>query len=324
MKRRRLLGGAAWALLASHGAAHAADAYPSKPVVVIAPSGPGGGYDFVGRLIGQALTTQMKQSFVVENRAGSGTLVGTQAAANAAPDGCTLLIGGLSNMVFNAALYPALPYDAQRDFVPVALVARYPYVLAARGDLPQSTAKDLIAAARAQPGQFTIATVGSGSGQQVLAAAFARAAQVKLLAVPYRSAQAAYQDLLAGRVDLFFDTLPSLRPHLDSRRARALFITSAARNPVVPVVPTAAEAGLPMLEMGSWFGLFAPRKTPVAVVAALRTALASAMNEPQTLARLHGAGIEAMSLDPAQTDAFIRAEFHKWTDVIRQAGITAE
>ncbi len=304
--------------------ASAGDAYPAKPVVIIAPSGPGGGYDFVGRLMGQALTDKLKGSFVVENRAGSGTLVGTKAAASAAPDGYTLMVGGLSNLAFNSALYPKLSYNPQTDFTPVKLVARYPYLLVARADLKLDTVREITALAKLQPETFTVATVGSGSGQQVLAAAFAKSANVKFLFVPYKSAQAVYMDLLAGRVDLFFDTLPSVKPHLDSKRAKAIFITSPARNAAVPTVATAREAGLPNLEMGSWFGLFAPRKTPSSVIADLRAALDSTMKEPAMVSRMTAAGIEVMSYTPQQTDAFLKSEFDKWTGVIKQAGITAE
>lgn len=309
--------------LLGSGAARSAD-YPARTVTVIAPSGAGGGFDFVGRLLAQALTEQTKGSFIVENRTGSGTVVGTKAAAAAQADGYTLLVGGLSNMVFNSALYKTLPYDAQADFTPIALVARYPYLLIARSDLKQDTVPAIVAEATARPESLTIATAGTGTGQHVLAAYFSRTAKVKTLLVPYKSAQAVYPDLLSGRVDLFFDTLQSVRPHLESKRGKAVFITSAARNPAVPDVPTAREVGLPALEMGSWFGLFAPRKTPPAVIAQLRKAIEVAMKDPAMRSRLENAGVELMSLNPAQTDAFLKTEFNKWTAVIRQSGITAD
>ncbi|MGH8759476.1 MAG: Bug family tripartite tricarboxylate transporter substrate binding protein, partial [Burkholderiales bacterium] len=239
-------------------------------------------------------------------------------------DGYTLLVGGLSNMVFNSALYKTLPYDAQADFVPIALVARYPYLLVARSDLKQDTVPSIMAEARTKPDSLTIGTSGSGTGQHVLAAYFSKTANMKTLLVPYKSAQAVYLDLLSGRVDLFFDTLPSVRTHLESKRAKAVFITSPARNPAVPDVPTAKEVGMPSLEMGSWFGLFAPRKTPPEVIVQLRQAVDKAMKDPAMRTRMETAGIEVMSLNPAQTDAFLKTEFNKWTAVIRQSGITAD
>ena len=324
MKRRLLLTVVLSLSTLATGVFAAAAGYPAKPVTIIAPSGPGGGFDFVGRLMAESLTKQFGSTFVVENRAGSGTLIGTQAAATAAPDGYTLLVGGLSNMVFNAALYKTLPYDPKSDFVPVALVARYPYVLVARGDLPQDNYKDLLEALRANPDKLTIATVGPGSGQQVLAATFAKSTNTRLLPIPYKSAQAAYQDLLAGRVDLFIDTLPSARVHLESKRAKAIFVTSQRRNATLANVPTAGELGLPALEMGSWFGLFAQRTTPAPVVAELRLKLAASMQNADLRKRLEQSGIEVMDFKPADTDAFIRSEYDKWTTVIKQAGITTE
>ena len=324
MTRHHLLSAALALSTLAAGVQAATETYPSKPVTIIAPSGPGGGFDFTGRVMAEALTKQMGATFVVENRAGSGTLIGTQAAAAAAADGYTLLVGGTSNLVFNAALYKTLPYDPKTDFLPIALVARYPYVLVARGDLPQSSYKDLVEALKANPDKSTIATVGPGSGQQVLAATFAKATNTGLLQIPYKSAQAAYQDLLAGRVDLFFDTLTSARVHLESKRAKAIFITSAKRNPTLAGVPTAGEIGLPALEMGAWFGLFAPRATPAPVVTQLRSALNASMQNADLRRKLEQSGIELMSLAPAETDAFIQAEYTKWTTVIKQARITSE
>ena len=323
--RRLLLAATAAAVSLTALSAGAAGGYPAKPVIIIAPSGPGGGFDFIGRVMAEGLAKQFPgSSFVVENRAGSGTLIGTQAAATATPDGHTLLVGGLSNLVFNAALYNKLPYDARGDFVPVALVARYPYVLVARGDLPQSTYKELVEALKANPDKLTIATVGPGSGQQLLATVFAKSTDTKLLQIPYKSAQAAYQDLLAGRVDLFIDSLPGARVHVESKRAKAIFVTTQKRNPTLPGTPTAREVGLPALEIGTWFGLFAPKATPAPVVAQLRTALVASMQNAELRKRLEQSGIEMMDLKPAETDVFLKSEYDKWTGVIRQAGITAE
>ncbi len=323
MKNRFLMTLAALCLCISH-TTNASDKYPTRPVTIIAPSGPGGGFDYVGRMMGVALADQTKGNFIVENRTGSGTVIGTKAAAVAQPDGYTLLVGGLSNIVFNAALYKTLSYDAQADFTPISLVARYPYMLVARAGLKQETLAEVLAEARSKPDTLTIATAGNGTGQHVLAAALAKATNAKLLFIPYKSAQAVYIDLLAGRIDLFIDTLPSVKPHLDSRRAKAFFITSSTRNAAVPSVPTAKEAGVPTLEMGSWFGLFAPARTPPAIVVELRAGLNAAMADPALRSRLESAGIEVMSMSPAQTDAFVKSEFSKWTDVIRQANITLD
>ncbi|MDM0036865.1 tripartite tricarboxylate transporter substrate binding protein [Variovorax sp. J22P271] len=323
MNRRKLL--ATTLTLAALGTAldlHAGD-YPSKPITLIAPSGPGGGYDLTGRMLADVLGRQMGASFIVENRAGSGTLIGTQAAAVAAPDGHTLLVGGLSNLVFNAALYKKLPYNP-RDFVPIGLVARYPYLLVARGDLPQNDLKELLAELRANPDRLTIATSGPGSGQEVMATLFAKSTGTKITQVPYKAAAPAYQDLLAGRVDLFLDTLTTARPHVDAKRLKAIFLTSEKRSPHLPAVPTAAELGLPQLQMGTWFGLFAQRGVPPPVIEQLRAALRAAVQSGELARRLEPLGIEVMNLDQAATEAFINAEHARWTQTIKQSGTTLD
>jgi len=323
MNRRHLLASTlAIIALAPALPLHAAD-YPSRPVTIIAPSGAGGGYDFIGRTLADVLSKQIGASFIVENRAGSGTLIGTQAAAAATPDGYTLLVGGLSNMAFNAALYKKLAYNP-KDFVPIGVVARYSYVLVARGDLPQINVKELMAEARSRPDQLTIATVGAGSGQEVLATLLARSTGTKIMQVPYKAAAPAYQDLLAGRVDLFIDTFTTVKPHLESKRIKGLLVTSEKRNPHLPQVPTAAEAGLPQLQMGNWMGLFAHRNVPAPIAEKLRAALRSAVQSGDLARRFEPLGIEPMNLDQAATEAFIKAEYDRWTMTIRQLGVTLD
>src|ERR1700716_4521238 len=193
--------------------------YPDRPVKIIVPIGPGGSYDLVGRHLADALSKRPGQAFFVENKPGAGTIVGTQVAAQSEPDGYTLLVGGLSNMAFNSALYSKLPYDPLRDFVPVALVYKFGYVMVARKDLPQATLQDIIAAAKASPGSITVATAGGGTGQQLVAAAFMKAAGIKLLEVPYKGSPPAFTDLLAGRIDLFFDSIAAGLPYAQARAA---------------------------------------------------------------------------------------------------------
>src|SRR5215471_3895260 len=172
--------------------------YPERPVKIIVPIGPGGSYDLVGRALADGLSKRTGQTFFVENRPGAGTVVGTQAAAQSEPDGYTLVVGGLSNMAFNSALYSKLSYDPLEDFVPVALVYRFGYVMVGRKDLPQTSLYDIVAAAKAKPGAITVATAGAGTGQQLVAPAFMKAAEVKLLEVPYKGSPLAFTDLLAG------------------------------------------------------------------------------------------------------------------------------
>ena len=243
--------------------AQAQTAYPDRPVKIVVPIGPGGSYDLIGRYLADALSKRTGQSFFVENKVGAGTVVGTVAAAQSEPDGYTLLVGGLSNMAFNSALYSKLAYDPLRDFVPVALVYRFGYVMVGRKDMPQTKLKDIVAAAKASPGSITVATAGVGTGQQLVAAAFMKAAGVKLLEVPYKGSPSAFTDLLAGRVDLFFDSIAAGLPYVTSGQARGIALLSSKRSQLAPDVPTMAEAGLPGLDVEfPWLGIFAPAKTP--------------------------------------------------------------
>src|SRR3954464_6237965 len=245
--------------------------YPERAVKIIVPIGPGGSYDLVGRALADALSRRTGQAFFVENKPGAGTVVGTQAAAQSEADGYTLLVGGLSNMTFNSALYTKLGYDPLKDFVPVALVYRFGYVMVARKDLPYANLQDIIAAAKANPGSITVATAGVGTGQQLVAAAFMRAAGIKLLEVPYKGSPPAFTDLLAGRIDLFFDSAAAGLPYVQSGQARGIAMLSSKRNALAPDMPTMSEAGVPGLDVDSWLGIFAPAKTPPEVIAKLRS-----------------------------------------------------
>src|SRR5258707_10408268 len=211
-------------------AAPAQTGYPDRPVKIIVPIGPGGSYDLVGRHLADVLSKRTGQAFFVENKPGAGTVVGTLAAAQSEPDGYTLLVGGLSNMAFNSALYSTLAYDPLKDFVPVALVYRFGYVMAGRKDLPQTTLSDIVGAAKANPRSITVATAGVGTGQHLVAAAFMKAAGVKLLEVPYKGSPPAFTDLLAGRIDLFFDSIAARPPHLQLGEARGSPVPSSQRR----------------------------------------------------------------------------------------------
>ena len=219
-------------------AARAQSSYPDRPVKIIVPIGPGGSYDLVGRHLADVLSKRTGQGFFVENKVGAGTVVGTVAAAQSEPDGYTLMIGGLSNMAFNSALYSKLGYDPLRDFVPVALVYKFGYVMVGRKDLPQRGLADIVAAAKARPGSITVATAGVGTGQQLTAAAFMKAAGIKLLEVPYKGSPPAFTDLLAGRVDLFFDSIAAAMPYIQAGQARGIAVLSSKRSPLAPDVPT--------------------------------------------------------------------------------------
>ena len=308
---------AAFAL--SVAVAQAQTTYPDHPVKIIVPIGPGGSYDLVGRHLADALSKRAGQSFFVENKPGAGTVVGTQAAAQSEPDGYTLLVGGLSNMAFNSALYSKLAYDPQRDFVPVALVYKFGYVMVGRKDMPQTKLKDIVAAAKANPGSISVATAGVGTGQQLVAAAFMKAADVKLLEVPYKGSPPAFTDLLAGRIDLFFDSVAAGMPYVQSGQAKGIAVLSSRRSPLAPDVPTMSEAGVSGLDVDSWLGIFAPAKTPPEAIARLRRDIRASL--PDLKERFEKSGGEVFDLPDDRLDAFVASEFQSWTKLIREAGI---
>src|ERR1044072_5241357 len=293
--------------------------YPERPVKIIVPIGPGGSYDLWGRALADALAKRTGQSFFVENKPGAGTVVGTQAAAQAEPDGYTLLVGGLSNMAFNSALYTKLGYDPLKDFVPVALVYKFGYVMVARKDLPQTTLKDIVAAAKASPGSITAATAGVGTGQHLVAAAFMKAAGIKFQEIPYKGSPPAFTDLLAGRIDLFFDSNSAGLPYVQSGQAKGIAVLSSKRSPLAPDGPTMSEAGVPGLDGDSWLGIFATAKTPPDAIAKLRKEIRASL--PELKERFEKSGGEVWDLPDDKLDAFVASEYESWTKLLREAGI---
>ena len=320
-RRRSLLLGAL-ALAAGAGAQAQAD-FPTRPLKIIVPQPPGGGFDFVGRTLAEHLGRVLGQSLVVENRPGSGTLVGTDAAAKAAPDGYTLLVGSVSNMVLNSGLYPALPYDPVRDFEPLGIAVGYSYTLMGRKDLPVASLTDLLQKAKAAPRAFTYASAGNGSGQHVIAAALWQQAGVDLLHVPYRGAQAAYQDLIGGRVDLFFDLAPTARGQIAGATVKGLATSGAQRNTMHPELPTLRESGVD-LDLESWFGLFAPARTPAPALARLRAELLRVAGSAEVREVFAKAGGRPQALGADETRAVLARDLERWTKLVRAAGIKAE
>ena len=299
-------------------------AYPNRPLRVIVPQPPGGGFDFVARALAERLAKSLGQSLVVENRSGSGTLVGTDAAAKADPDGYSILVGSVSNIALNMGLYDKLSYDSLRDFEPVGLAVSYSYTLMARKDLPINSLKDLVAFAKANPGKLSYASAGIGSGQHVLPAALWHLAGTDLVHVPYRGAQAAYLDLLGGRVDLFFDLSSTARVHVNAGSVKALAVSGAERNPMHPDVPTIVESGVAPLDLESWFGYFVPKKTPMDIQDRLRSELAKVIAQPDLQETFRKAGGKPLSLNAEQTRALVRRDVERWSKLVRDIGIKAE
>jgi tripartite-type tricarboxylate transporter receptor subunit TctC len=305
-------------------AAVAQGSFPDRPLRVIVPQPPGGGFDFVTRVLAERLAKALGQNVVVENRPGSGTLVGTDLAAKAAPDGYTLLTGSISNLALNPGLYRNLPYDSLRDFAPLGLAVSYSYTLIGRKDLPFASLKDVVAHAKANPGKLTYASAGNGSGQHVIAAVLWHLAGVQLTHVPYRGAQPAYQDLIGGRADLFFDLSPTARVHIDAGSVRPLAVSGSARLANHPDVPTITETGVAALELESWFGLFAPARTPADVQERLRAELARVIAAPEVAETFRKAGGKPMNLSDADTLALVKRDVERWSRLVRELDLKAD
>jgi tripartite-type tricarboxylate transporter receptor subunit TctC len=298
-----------------------AQTYPSQTIKLIVPQPPGGGFDTVARVLADRMSPLLGQPIIVENRVGAGTLVGTEAAAKAPADGYTLLLGALSNIALNPGLYAKLPYDPLRDFTPIGLAVTWSYTLVARKDLPQKNLKELIAFARDNPEKITFASAGKGSGQHIAMAVTAQLAGVKLTHVPYRGAQAAYQDILGGRVDLFFDISSTARSQVDSGTVKALAVSSRDRQAMHPDVPSVTETGVAQLDMESWFGLFAPAATPAPALTRLREAFAKVVAMPEVAELFAKTGGRIMKLSLGETEALLKRDVERWTKLIQDAGL---
>jgi len=322
MTRFRLL--VAAVVLVALGGAALAQEYPTRPVKVIVPQPPGGGFDLAARTVSEPLAGLLGQPVVVENRPGSGTLIGTEAAAKAERDGYTLLLGALANIALNSGLYDKLPYDPQRDFVPIGLAVSFPYTLVARKDLPQNTLKEIVDYARANPGKLTFASAGNGTGQHIGAAVIWYLTKVDATHVPYKGAQPAYQDLLAGRVDVFFDNASTARPHVQGGRVKPIAVSAAKRLPYHPDVPTVRETGVADFDMETWVGYFAPAGTPAPALARLRAEFAKVVQMPEVVGRFEKSGATPMNLSLADTEALVKSDIEKWTKLVRAAGIRAD
>jgi tripartite-type tricarboxylate transporter receptor subunit TctC len=326
MQRRSFVAATALALTwpAAVGAQGAGQDFPTRPLKVIVPQPPGGGFDLVGRVMADKLTALLGQPVTVENRPGSGTLVGTDAAAKATPDGYTLLLGALPNIGLNPGLYEKLPYNSLRDFVPVGLAVSYGYTIVARKGLKQNTLAEVLAYARANPGKLTYGSGGNGTGQHVGMAVLAYQAKVDLTHVPYKGAQAAYQDLIGERIDLFFDNTSTARNFVNQGQVKALAVSNAQPDPTMPGVPTVRAAKGPNFEMESWFGYFAPAKTPPAALVRLRAMFAQALTYPEVIARFENSGGRVLKLTPAEMEELVRRDTERWTRLIKEAKVRVD
>jgi tripartite-type tricarboxylate transporter receptor subunit TctC len=306
------------------GTAVAADAYPAKPVRIVIGFSPGGYIDLTSRLVAGPLSAALGQQVVVDNRSGAGGVVGTEIVAHSAPDGYTLTIGSIGTHAINQTLYRTLPYNVVRDFQPIARLSDSPNILAVHPSLPARSVKDLIAMAKARPGQIMYASAGAGTSTHIAAVLFEYLGHIKLVHVPYKGGGPALIDVVAGQVPVTFATAASVSPHTKSGRLRGLAITGSQRSTLLPDLPTIAESGLPGYEMINWLGLFAPTGTPRAVVDRLSTEAIRIVRLPEVRDRLNAQGAEPSPLAADEFTVFVKNEVEKWAKMVTATGMTAE
>jgi len=301
-----------------------ADNYPTRPVTIIVASTPGGGTDIVSRIVGEQLSRQLGQPFVVQNLPGAGSLTGTEVAAKAAPDGYTLQTGLNASMAVNPSLFAHMPYDPVADFAPIGMMAEFPFAIVVSKKFPAHTIKDLIAMAKERPGAINYASAGIGTGQQLSMELFKLMTGTNFTHVPYRGAAPAYTDVISGQVPVFFDNLASALGQIKGGSVRALATTGKSRSPLLPDVPTVEEAGVPGYTYYTWFGLWAPKKTPQPVIDKLHTELQKALAAAAVRDRIRAAAGETMNMPLADIEPFLKSEIVKWAKVVKQAGIAPQ
>lgn len=301
-----------------------AQSYPEKPIRFVVPFPPGGSTDVLARRIAASFNASMGQPVVVENRAGAGGAIGSEVVAKSAPDGYTILIGVTGSHGVSVSLNPALPYHPLRDFEPISRVVSAPLVIVTKPEFPTKTLAEFIAYSRANPGKVTFATPGNGTSMHLTGEMFNLAAGTKLVHVAYRGSAGAMNDLIGGQVDSMFSDLLVAMPFIQSGRVRPLAVTSATRHPLLPDVPTVAEAGVAGFEALSWQGLFAPAGTPKAIVDKLNAETRKALASPEIRDYFSAQGMEVKATSPAEFRAFIEKEIPKWARVIKDAHVTLQ
>lgn len=303
----------------------AAQGYPEKQIRFICPYAPGGTTDILTRAIAQKLTESMKQSVVVDNRAGAGGNVGSEIAARSPPDGYTILMAPVSPLAINPALYAGkMTFNPERDFTPLTLVAKVPLVLVAHPSVPATTLKALIALAKSRPGRLSYGSAGSGSSNHLIGEMFKAAAALNIVHIPYKGGAPAMVALMSGEVDLVVGQVPSVLTQVKANRVRALGVSGARRSPALPDVPTMIESGLPGFDATSWYAVVGPAGLPKNITDRLHAELVKAINSPEVRGRLADEGADIETTTPAELVTFVRTEVEKWAKAVKLSGATVD
>lgn len=321
--RRRLLLAAGAALCLAAPAFAQAQAYPTKPVRLVVPYPPGGPTDIVARVVAQKLSEQLGQQFIIDNRPGAGGNTGAELVARSPADGYTLVVATTAHAI-NPSLFKNLGYSLSKDLAPVSLLTSGPLVIVANPSLPAKNVAELIALAKAKPGELNFASSGNGQSTHLSAELFASMAGVKMNHIPYKGSAPALTDTMGGQTQLMFDTMLSAMPHVKGGKLKALAVTSATRSPVAPDVPTVAESGLPGYEAIAWNGLLAPAHTPPDVLARLSGALKKVLAAPDVKDKFEAQGFAATWTSPEDFGRFMTAEIDKWAKVVKVSGATVD
>ena len=324
IQRRTVLQAAAALACGGLMGAAAAQGFPARPITIIVPFSAGGTTDILARIVGQGLTAELGQSVVVDNKPGAGGNIGATLAAKSPADGYTLFMGTVGTHAINQALYKKMPFDPVKDFAPLSRVATVPNLLVAHPSQPFKTVQELIAYAKAHPGDVTYGSPGSGASPHVSGALFQSLTGAQITHVPYKGSAPAMSDLLGGQIAVMFDNMPSAIQHVRSGKLRPIAVTTAKRSPGLPDVPTIAEAGVPGYEATSWFGMFAPAATPKPVLDKLHAALAKVLGQAEVKKKIAEQGGDPVAETPAQFAAFIQAEAAKWGKVVKESGASAD
>ena len=302
----------------------AAAAYPDKPIRLIMPYPAGGSIDTAGRAVAQKLAENFRQQIVVDNRTGSGGTIGTETGARAAPDGYTLVMGGTGTLALSPHLQKNLPYDPVRDFAPVTMLIASPYVLVLHPSVAATSVRELVALAKARPGQINYASGGNGSAPHFASEMFNTAAGVKLTHIPYKGSTPAVIDLIGGQVQVMFTGIPSVLAYIKTSRLRALGVTGKTRTAALPDVPTVIEAGVPGYVVSPWFGVLVPARTPASIVATLNSEIVKVLRTPALLERFATEGVDPVGDTPEHFTAYIKEELVKWGMIVKATGMRAE
>jgi tripartite-type tricarboxylate transporter receptor subunit TctC len=298
----------------------AAGAYPNRPVRLICPSVPGGTTDLTARIVAQKLSEDWRYQVIVDNRGGASGVIGTELAARAAPDGHTMLLGTMSNLAVNPA-FSKVPYDPVKDFAPVSLVVTAPQLLAVHPQLPAKTTRELIALAKAKPGQYAYASSGAGSTPHIAIELFKLMAGIDVLGVQYKASGPAITELISGQVQMMMTGVLALSPHVKAGRVRALAITSSKRNAALPDLPTVAESGVPGFDVQVWFAVFMPAGTPRQFIADTNGRIRKMLEAPELRARLIGQGADPQSSTPEELGALVKNDVARWVKVVKATGL---